>query len=117
MCGLSSVPKDCVSTWYYNTSDVGPFYQLELTFNKVRFPILSCIKIESHCYIKGTPRTLIRSQNQNMWVFKPELVDLYQKGDNAPYGSTLHRIERHQFTVYDPEATLIAFRVLHTRNY
>ena len=55
----------------------------------------------------------MKAKDRQMWVFKDELIAVYQ---NAPYQSTIHRIERYAFQVYDPLAELIAFRVLHTPN-
>ena len=56
-----------------------------------------------------------------MWVFKDELVQEYHKGKrgntvNAPYDAVINRIERYAFTVHDPAAELIAYRVMYTRN-
>ena len=50
-----------------------------------------------------------------MWVFQKELMDRYSAAKNAPYGSTLHRIERYVFSARNPDAEIVAFRVLHTR--
>ena len=67
--------------------------------------------------IKGTPRTLMKAKSRSMWVFKDELVDEYHNQKrNAPYDSTINRIERYIFTVSEPDSELIAYRVLHTRN-
>ena len=64
---------------------------------------------------KGTHRTVMKSRSHPMWVFKDELMKLYSDGNNPPYGSTLHRIERYQYRVRDPAEKLIAYRVIHTR--
>ena len=58
-------------------------------------------------------RNLIRSKSQDLWVFQPCLTDLYAKGNHPPFGSTIHRIERYQFKVTDPDAALIGFRISH----
>ena len=42
-------------------------------------------------------------------------MDRYSAGNNALYGSTLHRIERYIFTTHNPSDTIVAYRVLHTR--
>ena len=65
--------------------------------------------------LKHAARYLIRSRSQNLWVFQPDLVKIYKGRDNAPYRSVIHRIERYQYEARDPDATLIAFRVLHVR--
>ena len=53
-----------------------------------------------------------------MWVFQEELLKMYDGGrKNAPFQSTVHRIERYRMTVSDPSETIILYRVLHTRNY
>ena len=64
---------------------------------------------------QGDVTTLLKSQRREMWVFKKELMDQYSPRHNAPYGSTFHRIERYIFTAHNPDASIIAYRVLHTR--
>ena len=60
----------------------------------------------------------MQSQTRDMWVFQEELLRAYGGGvKNAPYQSTVHRIERYLFRVEEPSASIILFRVLHTRNY
>ena len=60
---------------------------------------------------------MLRSQSRDMWVFQEELLRMYDGGKkNAPYQSTVHRIERYRIKVSDPDQTLIMYRVLHTRN-
>ena len=66
-------------------------------------------------FFKGDAATLMRSRTRPMWVFQKELMDQYSAGRNAPYGSTLHRIERYRFPVSNPDAEVIAYRILHTR--
>ena len=61
-------------------------------------------------------RYLIRSQTEDMWVFQPDLMKIYRERNNAPYRSTVHRIERYSFKVRDPDSTMTAFRVLHVRD-
>ena len=107
-------------------------HQLEAVFNKVQSErynmFIKYLKFDSVRGIKksiknkrykvcfqGDASTLMRSQRRPMWVFKKELMDQYQSKNNAPYGSTLHRIERYIFTAHDPDATVTAYRVLHTR--
>lgn len=57
----------------------------------------------------------MKSKTRPMWVFQKELMDQYSADRNAPYGSTFHRIERYVFSARNPDAEIIAYRVLHTR--
>ena len=63
---------------------------------------------------------MLKAKNRQMWVFKDELVQQYhgttQNKRNAPYASEINRIERYVFSVSDPAAELVAYRVMHTRN-
>lgn len=59
----------------------------------------------------------MKAKSRSMWVFKDELVaEYHDRKRNAPYDSTINRIERYIFTVSEPDSELIAYRVLHTRN-
>ena len=59
----------------------------------------------------------MKAKNRALWVFKDELIrEYHERRRNAPYASTINRIERYSFTVTDPKSELIAYRVLHTRD-
>ena len=77
--------------------------------SKVKFLLINYYLVQSDV------TTLLKSRQRPMWVFKKELMDQYSDGLNAPYGSRFHRIERYEFNAHDPDATIIAYRVLHTR--
>ena len=58
VCGLSEIPTNAVTTWYFSTND-GPFHQLEATFKKVR---LTSNYLQVILYNLGYPSHFVEGQ-------------------------------------------------------